>query len=206
MNKFFRLFYLEIAIVTVIIITSLVIKNTKLYLASIVALIILINFYRPYNGTIRSTDDEIISPCQGRIIDITKSGKYITIHFYLNIFDIHEQYMPMSGQIVSQKAQMGHFKEAYLPNAIDNKKLVTVVNTKIGIIKVEQISGKLARTILSYVAPQRYYKKGDAMGYIKLGSRVTLSLPLSRVNICKKIGEKVDIGDIVAKIKLKQFF
>lgn len=78
----------------------------------------------------------------------------------------------------------------------------TISNTIFGPVKILQIAGLLARSIVNF------HKKGDTLdqnvplGLIRLGSRVDLILHDSlKYHMTLKPGDKIKIGDPIIKIK-----
>ena len=64
------------------------------------------------------------------------------------------------------------------------------VNTEIGMIKIVQIAGLLARRILCYARKENSMKMGERLGFMRFGSRIDLTIP-SKVNLKIKVGQKV---------------
>ena len=60
-------------------------------------------------------------------------------------------------------------------------------------ILVKQIAGALAKRIVNYLKAGQTVKQTDEMGFIKLGSRVDLLLPLD-AKIHVKLGDKPQGG------------
>ena len=74
-------------------------------------------------------------------------------------------------------------------------------NKKIGKIKVIQIAGFLARRVVCTAKKDEKINKGQRIGKILLGSQVTLILPLKKVSIKIKNGQKAIAGEtIIAEI------
>ena len=69
-------------------------------------------------------------------------------------------------------------------------------------MKVNMVSGKLARTVIPYVHKGYRVKKGERIGYIKLGSRVDLILPIHfEPNVV--VGSKVLAGVTTIAVETK---
>jgi phosphatidylserine decarboxylase len=185
----------------IIIIGLLVIAIVKRkYVYGIIALFILcaiLYFYRGAN--IPSLHpNTIISPAEGRILKIVKHEDAYQVAIFLNIHNIHVQYAPIDGKIVSMKYKSGTFKPAYLfEKSQYNERLETIMETGIGRVMVVQLAGLIARTIVPFKEIGDDLKQGEPMGLIKFGSRVDLWIPTSTTLRIKE-GEKIKIGEIIA--------
>ncbi len=126
-------------------------------------------------------ETEIYGPCYGIVEavlhDAEKHQKMISI--FLRISDIHSQYYPVSGELISRVKVKGKYKLATsLPSTEQNARTITTISTKHGPVIVEQISGKLARKISN--GPQTIGEDvvaGEYLGRIHLGSRVNIYMP-----------------------------
>jgi phosphatidylserine decarboxylase len=79
---------------------------------------------------------------------------------------------------------------AYLPkSSTENERSTVVIRTPAGQqILMRQVAGAMARRIVTYAQPGDEASIDDHMGFIKLGSRVDLYLPLS-TTINVKLGD-----------------
>ena len=78
----------------------------------------------------------------------------------------------------------------YLSEADENERNSIKVNTELGMIKIVQIAGLLARRILCYARKENSMKMGERLGFMRFGSRIDLTIP-SKVNLKIKVGQKV---------------
>ena len=113
--------------------------------------------------------------------------------------DVHFQRSPIDGKVLYTNHVPGKFM-----NAVLNQSLVTLENEKNEIliqknklkIKVIQIAGVAARRINCYVKKGEKVKKGQKIGFIDLGSQVTIILP-KHLPIKVKQGQKVIGGETI---------
>ena len=70
------------------------------------------------------------------------------------------------------------------------------IETKIGIIKVKQIAGLVARRILCHAKVGEKMQAGGRLGFIRFGSRTDIILPAS-INLEIKLDQKVFGGETV---------
>lgn len=184
-------------------------------IAILILLILFLIFYRDPKRIIPSEKDIILSPSDGRIIEIIelKKSKYldikkglgnITTHIphpsylisiYLNLFHVHIQRSPVAGKIISVEHKLGKFKPTF-NLALENEKTETIIKHKNGTIKIIQIAGLLARRIETWVKPKQNINMGDKIGRINFGSQVCLIIPkntqlLVHKNQIIKAGESI---------------
>ena len=172
----------------------------KQYIYFIIAVLILCITLYFYRGATLPTiyNNTIISPADGNILEIINHGDVYQVIIFLNINNIHIQYSPINGKIVSTKYKKGEFNPAYLfKKSQYNERLETILDTEIGEVMVVQIAGLIARTIVPFKKIEDNLKAGEPIGLIKFGSRVDLWFPKSTTIKVKK-GERIRIGDIVA--------
>ena len=74
--------------------------------------------------------------------------------------------------------------------------MILTIDSNIGIVRVVQIAGTLARRIVPYVKKGDKLKKGEKIGIIRLGSRVDVYLPSKKIKrACVKVGDRVKAGE-----------
>jgi len=160
-------------------------------------LVFSLNFFRDPDRKIPEGNNVIISPADGKVTTVTtindpdvgENSKLISI--FLNIFNVHANRIPISGKVISVSSKDGQFVSAFRHDAVDvNEQTITVLDTSIGVVKVKQIAGLIARRILCYAKSGENMNKGDRLGFIMFGSRTDVILP-SSVNINIKVGQRV---------------
>ena len=135
----------------------------------------------------------IISPADGRVME---SNKKISI--FMNLWDVHVNRAPLDGKI----KKMEHFPGKHAPAFMEkeNERLVTLLSTEIGIIKIIQIAGIFARRIVPYVKEGDVVKKGDKIGIVRFGSKVEVYLP-GKAKIVIKKGDRIKAGQTIGVYK-----
>jgi len=102
----------------------------------------------------------------------------------------------LDGKIKDITHTSGFHLPAFKKESEKNERVIILIVTVIGTIKVVQIAGTLARRIVPYVKKEDKLKKGDRIGIIKLGSRVDVYLPIKKIRkICVNIGDTVIAGE-----------
>jgi len=148
----------------------------------------MLNFFkkpkRIYNGMLLGA---VNAPTDGRIVVIEKvfekdflNKECIQISIFMSFFNAHSNWMPVTGKIIHLSHEMGHFHAAYLPkSSSENERTNIVIETPDGYrILTRQIAGAMAKRIVTYVKEGNCYTIGDPLGFIKLGSRMDVFLPI----------------------------
>ena len=149
----------------------------------------------------------IVACADGKIRDISDFkddvvGNCICISTFMNIHNVHVNRAPFEGSIESIVHLSGVHLPAFKKESDKNERIITIINTSFGKIKIVQIAGTFTRRIVPYIAMGDKLKKGDRIGIIRLGSRVDLYLPKSKINkLCVKVGDSILAGeDTIAEI------
>jgi len=160
--------------------------------------IILIIFFRDPD---RNIGNGIIACADGRIREISylkdnDIGDCTRISTFMNIYNVHVNRMPIDGTIKNIVHTSGFHLPAFKKESEKNEQVIITAETKIGIIKIIQIAGTLARRIVPYIQKGNKLKKGEKIGIIRFGSRVDVYLPtISIKDILVKRGEIVKAGE-----------
>ena len=122
---------------------------------------------------------------------------------YLNIEDTDNLVVaPADGKIVVIE-EVDNYHKAWLPKASEeNEHADTMITTPKGVdVLCRQIAGAVARRIVTYAKEGEECYIDEHLGFIKLGSRVDVYLPLGS-EVCVKMGQSTT-GDqtIIAKLK-----
>lgn len=136
----------------------------------------------------------IVACADGKIREISKLkdkdiGDCVLISTFMNIYNVHVNRMPLDGIVRDIKHTSGLHLPAFKKESEKNERVIILVDTKIGKIKIVQIAGTIARRIAPYIKKGDKLKKGDKIGIIRLGSRVDIYLPSGKI--------KVNVGDYV---------
>ena len=163
----------------------------------IISLFIL-QFFRDPIRPIPQGKNLIVSAADGRVISIEKTidpykkRKAIKVSVFMNVFNVHSNKAPVSGQIINKWYFPGKFFNASLSKAsLENERCALLIETKDKqLITCVQIAGLIARRILCYKEIGANLLKGERYGFIRFGSRVDLYLPEnSRIKVT--LGQKV---------------
>ena len=152
------------------------------------------------------TDDnplQLLSPADGKVIRIEKvageerSGlSFLKISIFMNVFNVHVNRIPCSGEVSAIRYKPGKFLSANLDKASElNERNSVLMRMDDGReIMIVQIAGLIARRIVCWLKEGVKVKKGERFGLIRFGSRVEVFLPLGST-LLVKIGDKVRAGE-----------
>jgi len=141
----------------------------------------------------------IIAPADGRVVVIepTEENEYfheqkLQVSIFMSPFNVHANWYPIEGTIVESSHQKGRHKGAWLPkSSTENERSLVVIETPSKVqIAVRQVAGAMARRIVTYAKVGKQCHRNTHLGFIKLGSRVDMYLPLNTEMF-------VDVGDSV---------
>lgn len=175
---------------------------------------IVVNFYQcPIRYlNVEDTDGVVVAPADGKVVVIEEvnEDKYfhdrrIQVSIFMSLTNVHANWFPVDGKVKFVKHFNGNYHKAWLPKASEeNEHADIMITTDDGTdILCKQIAGAVARRIVTYAKEGEECYIDEHLGFIKLGSRVDLFLPLD-TEICVKMGQKTT-GDqtIIAKLKKK---
>ena len=143
----------------------------------------------PQMAPIECHSEDILSPAYGTVLEVNQLDSGLEIIIFLSIFDVHQQYYPVSGTIEdTQYDATGRFEVAQVANKSRmNEKQITTISMPCGLkVVVKQIAGLLARSIEFDGQIGDCITRGQRMGCIRLGSRVDLILPLGSKSYVQK--------------------
>ena len=129
----------------------------------------------------------IIAPADGRVVVIEPTDedeyfheKKLQVSIFMSPFNVHANWYPIEGTILESSHQKGRHKGAWLPkSSTENERSLVVIeaDNKV-VIAVRQIAGAMARRIVTYAKAGKRCHRNTHLGFIKLGSRVDMYLPL----------------------------
>lgn len=169
----------------------------------LLATLFVIWFFRNPERTMPENPLQIISPADGRVIGVEEAASaeypgrsFLKISIFMNVFNVHVNRIPFSGEVVWIRYKPGKFLSANLDKASAlNERNTVLIRTADGreIITV-QIAGLIARRIVCWLKEGMKVTKGERFGLIRFGSRVELFLPTDSI-LLVKTGDKVRAGE-----------
>lgn len=167
----------------------------------LVAAALVLNFFRDPERTIPSDPNLIVSPADGRVVEVVEEnleGRAVRrVSIFMSPFDVHVNRSPIAGTIESVVYRAGSFHVASQARAsIENEQNTFTVRGGAGEIVVKQIAGVLARRIVFWKKPGDVIGRGERVGLIKFGSRVDVALD-PQVELRVRVGDRVRAGTSV---------
>jgi phosphatidylserine decarboxylase len=141
----------------------------------------------------------VASPADGRVvridsIDDPELGRVDRLSIFMSPKDVHVNRFPLDGRVVSVTHIDGGHIPAFDKDSDRNERVVTVLETALGRVKVIQIAGTVARRIVPYISGGEPAVKGIRMGLIRLGSRCDLLVPPGSVRWTVQLKQQVHAG------------
>ena len=172
---------------------------------------IVVNFYRcPIRYFNEDTEKIVVAPADGRVVVIeeVEETEYfhdhrLMISIFMSPFNVHANWFPVDGKVKSVKHHDGNFHKAWLPKASEeNERADVMIETPEGVdVLCRQIAGAIARRIVTYAQEGEECFIDEHLGFIKLGSRVDVYLPLG-TEVCVKMGQSTTGNQtVIAKLQ-----
>lgn len=171
---------------------------------------VVLNFYRcPIRYFEDDTERLVVAPADGKIVVIEEvmeneyfHEKRLMISIFMSLFNVHANWFPVDGKVKKVVHKDGNYHKAWLPKASEeNEHADVLITTPEGEdILCRQIAGAMARRIVTYAKEGEECYIDEHLGFIKLGSRVDVFLPLGS-EVCVKMGQSTT-GDLTVLAKL----
>jgi phosphatidylserine decarboxylase len=156
------------------------------------------------------TKQIVVAPADGKIVCIeeVEENEYfhdrrLMVSIFMSLFNVHANWTPCDGKVKMVRHHDGRYQAAWLPKAsTENERSTVVITTSTGQdILVRQIAGAMARRIVTYLQEGDTCEIDEHMGFIKLGSRVDIYLPLgTKVDV--QLGQRTTGNEtIIARLK-----
>ena len=166
---------------------------------SIIVLLLILQFFRnPIRNTIIN-DKHIISPVDGKVVNIEKvyekeyfKDERLQVSIFMSPIDVHVTRYPICGKVIFSKYHPGKYLVAWHPkSSTENERTTIVIDGKNNSrILYRQIAGAVARRICNYAKENTEVNQSKEAGFIKFGSRIDVFVPKdSKINV--KIGDTI---------------
>ena len=171
----------------------------EMYVISLVLIILSIFLLCFYRDPYREIQEGIVSSADGLVQKVETKRGMVHISVFMGLQNVHVNRSPIDGKIISQRHKPGGNLPAFSKDSNRNERLITKLDTDLGIFKITQIAGFLVRRIVSYIEPNEFIKKGGRIGLIHFGSRVDLDFESSGIRIKIKEGDRILAGQTIAE-------
>lgn len=156
------------------------------------------------------TDKTVVAPADGKVVVIEEveekdyfHDKRLMISIFMSPFNVHANWFPVDGTVKFVKHFNGNYHRAWLPKASsENEHADVMITTPEGVdVLCRQIAGAMARRIVTYAKENEECYIDEHLGFIKLGSRVDVFLPIGS-DVKVEMGQSTT-GDLTVIAKLK---
>lgn len=147
----------------------------------------LLFFFRNPRRKIKADADVLLSPADGKVMSVVPvahddllEGPAVRISIFLSVFSVHINRSPCTGAVENVVYREGKFLPAYKSHASElneRNSVVIACEGGRGRVRVNQITGLLARRIVCDVKSGDVVTQGLRFGMIKLGSCTELIVP-----------------------------
>ena len=168
--------------------------------ASGLVLLFVLRFFRcPNRAVPQLTAGQVLCPADGVIVAIEEldeesniQGRVRQVSIFMSCWNVHINWVPVSGQIKQVIHFDGKFTRAVTPKSSDlNEHTAVMIQPAEGRpVLVKQVAGAVARRILTYIKQDEQHSAGDELGFIRFGSRVDIILP-DDYKVAVQLGQKV---------------
>lgn len=150
---------------------------------------------------------DVVSPADGVVLSVEEvveerylKGKALKISIFLNVFNVHINRAPISGEVEYLSYQPGKFLPAFKGHAshLNERNYLGIRSDhdpRLSLLVV-QITGFIARRIVCWVKCGAKLHQGQRFGMIKFGSCTEVYLPQGAVIMVQK-GHKVRGGETI---------
>jgi phosphatidylserine decarboxylase len=123
-------------------------------------------------------EDLVLSPADGRVMDVERRPDGARVSIFLSVFDCHINRSPVAGTVRDVAYTRGRYRPAWDGRAArDNERNHLAIDAADGRYGVTQIAGILARRIVCTKRAGDPVARGERIGLIRFGSRTDLHLP-----------------------------
>lgn len=163
------------------------------------ALLVELFFLQFFRDPERVAAAGLASAADGRVcridqVDDADVGPADRLCVFMSPVDVHVNRFPIDGTVVAVTHHAGGHIPAWDKDSDRNERVVTLLDTAIGRVKVIQIAGTVARRIVPYIEAGHGARKGERLGLIRLGSRCDLLVPKGSVRWLVQLKQQVHAG------------
>ncbi len=160
---------------------------------ALVLLLLQLVFLLFFRDPRRVVGDGVVSPADGVVVE---ADRHVSI--FMNLWNVHVNRAPLRGVVMSMEHTPGRHAPAFRERG-DNERLRIMLRTEHGDLHVVQIAGLVARRIVPYISGGEVVEKGQRIGIIRFGSKVTVELPDGATPSVVP-GDRVRAGQTIARL------
>ena len=198
------------AVVLIGVFTSNLPVRILLIVLGLAAFVFTLNFFRDPDRTTPEVAGGVISPADGKIVNISEvdepeylGGRAKQVCIFMSPLNVHVNRWPVSGTVEYYRHVEGKFVAAFEDKASElNERTLIGVNTGEWKVLFKQIAGFVARRIVAPVEPGDSAVAGERFGMIKFGSRVDVLMPVD-AEVLVEMDQPVVAGETVLAVVKK---
>jgi len=161
----------------------------------------LIYFFRDPPRKVLCPADCVVSPADGKVVEIESlneteyiRGEAKKISIFLNLFNVHINYSPISGKVDFVEYRRGRYLNAAKPlaSAVNARNAIGIQNKSIKVL-VKQIAGVIARRVVCRLESGQMITQAQKIGLMRFGSRAEVYVP-GHCQVLVETGQKVKGG------------
>jgi phosphatidylserine decarboxylase len=163
-------------------------------------------FFRNPARAIPGDERSVVAPADGRVLEAGEilrpdGTRAQRVGIFLSVFDVHVNRSPVAGRVVSVERGGTRYLAAFDRRAeAENVRSELVLETARGErVAVVQITGLIARRIVSHPRVGEWVERGVRYGLIRFGSRTDVVLP-PEAELRVRRGERVRGGASVVAV------
>ena len=138
----------------------------------------------------------MVSPADGLVVEATAEK----VAIFMNHLNVHVNRSPLEGRVARVEHGDGGHRPAFLRSSTKNERIMIVLDTPEGEVRMHLITGFFVRRIVCYVSPGDPVERGERIGMIRFGSRVEFSIP-DGYALRTAVGDGVRAGETVVAVK-----
>ena len=161
-------------------------------------------FFRDPERTGERGERLVVAPADGKVVMISEvdepaflHGRATRISIFMNVFSVHVNRYPVTGQVKYVHYAPGKFLNAATDkSSLDNEQMSVGLECGPHRVLVRQIAGLIARRIVTYSREGDRAEQGERFGMIRFGSRVDVFVPTAS-SVRVRLGELTSAGTTV---------
>lgn len=147
-------------------------------------------FFRDPERSADAPDWALLSPADGRVVEVAQEDDRTSIAVFLSVFNVHVTRAPVTGRLLRCDPRAGGFRAAFRADARHNFRYALLIATPWGEVELDLVAGAVARRIVPWVEAEDSLLRGQRIALIRFGSRAELRMPAG----CRPL---VAVGDAV---------
>lgn len=135
-------------------------------------------FFRDPERKIPDQPKAILSPADGKVLQIKETDQGLRLSIFLSVFNVHINRAPIAGVMKQVDYRPGRFLLAFDDRAsVENEQVVFRIKGAEQEVTFALIAGLVARRIIPWKEVGEEVEKGERIALIRFGSRADIWIP-----------------------------